>query len=390
MKNKERDQLYCGVREDVIKNAHPILDQEVLGHLTTFIQDRYEIHLKKDVLEKPSPWTDNPIFQTVKFTNVRREHDRQSKNFIRLIASQPVDWFDKFWNTVMFRMFNMSTIWESTESKPFKISKLSEKSTQDYLRKIFGELEEKGIPIFTNAFNTGGLKQCLAIPDSESDTVGDQKKHGGLKVKLLDGTFVDYRESRERLLSGELLSDDFEPSMPMRIIRYIANAANNLLPTLHQDVFNAKTQKEACDLLTKIRGFGRFLSYQVFVDLTYCEEFPFSENEFTVSGPGCDDGLDKLFVDRDGMSYAECLFWLRDNQSTIFSIIDFQKLMWDLPEEDRCLNVMSLENLHCELQKYLRGVQSLKDGKKPRGKVGVDKLVNPPSDSPQAKTKKLF
>lgn len=390
MKNKIMDQPYCGVRGEFIKTATPTLDPVVLGYMKEFIQDRYDIHIKKDVQGLPAPWTTNPIFLDVKFTNVRREHDRQTKEYMDIIGSAQIPWFDKFWNSIMFRMFNISTIWrECNGGKPFNISSLPRPDVQAELREKITTLMAMGKPVFTNAFNTGGLKQSLALPDYDVDTCMDQRR-GTLQVTLEDGSKADYKTNREKLLSGEMKAKEFEAFMPMRIIRYVAHASNKLMPNLHQEVKGADHQQEAYLRMMGIRGFSRFLAYQSFVDLTYCEEFEFSENEFTVSGPGCDAGIDKLFLDRAGMSPAECVFWLRDNQH-IFDI-DFNSLMWDLDEADRTMNVMSLENCFCELSKYVRCKEAIASGKKPRGKVSTAKLV---SSEPQTfvkipNTKKLF
>jgi hypothetical protein len=132
--------------------------------------------------------------------------------------------------------------------------------------------------------------------------------------------------------------------------------------------------KELFDLLTSIPWMGKFLVYQWFVDFTYCPDYWFSENEYTVSGPGCTKGIDLLFEDRDGMTHEECLFWMRDNQWDMFQNFGYdpQNLFDDLPEHDRFINIMSFENLMCELQKYMKGVAAIKEGKKPRGKASYN------------------
>lgn len=386
MINKSFDLLYDGVNPQKIAVAEPVLDQRVLALLKEFVRDRYEIHLKKDVEGLPAPWTSNPILQQVKFTNVRREHDRQSQNYIKLIASRDISWFGKFWNTVMFRMFNISSLWEHIYPDVVSIHTLP--SELDMYYKKLKEIEYLGKPLFTNAFNTGGLKQSLALPEYDHDTCRAQRR-GEMIIKAEDGSDINYKLERERLLNGELKSPDFEPYMPMRIIRYVAKASSELLPNLHEEILKCRSQAAAYEMLLKIRGFSRFLAYQVFVDLTYCPEFPFSENEFTVSGPGCDAGINLLFTDKGGMTPAECLFWLRDNADEVFGKGFFYDLFSDLPEHDRCINVMSLENLHCELSKYVRCHEQLAAGKKPRGKVSTDKLVSR-KDSPAAGTKKLW
>lgn len=374
MKHKLKDQLYCGVDADKISKSVPTLNLEILKYLAEFIVDRYNIHLMKDVMKTPAPWTDNEIFKQVKFTNVRREHDRQSLFLINNIAYYDTDWKTKFWNIVMFRMFNISTAWEELSGgTPFNLDNLTSKQYRDLFRADLKLIESKGLKLFTNAFNTGGLKQSLALPDFDMDT-RKQQRRGEIILKDVNGNDVNYKLQREKLLNGEIVCEDFEPYMPMRIIRYIGKASSELFPDLHEEVMNAETQKDAYELLLKIRGFSRFLAYQVFVDLTYCPEFPFSENEFTISGPGCDAGLNLLFEDRGGMNYEECLFWLRDNQQILN--INFDKLFSDLEPHDRCLNVMCLENCFCEISKYVRCKQALKEGKKPRGKVSTAKLVS--------------
>lgn len=384
MINKSFDILYDGVNQQKIASAKPVLDQRVLALLKEFVRDRYEIHLKKDVEGLSAPWTTNPILQQVKFTNVRREHDRQSQNYIKLIASRDISWFGKFWNTVMFRMFNISSLWEHIYPDVVSIRTLP--SELDMYYKKLKEIEYLGKPLFTNAFNTGGLKQSLALPEYDHDTRRAQLR-GEMTIKAEDGSDINYKLERERLLNGELKSPDFEPYMPMRIIRYIAKASSELLPNLHEEILKCRSQTAAYEMLLKIRGFSRFLAYQVFVDLTYCPEFPFSENEFTVSGPGCDGGINLLFSDKGGMTPAECLFWLRDNADEVFGKGFFYDLFSDLPEHDRCINVMSLENIACELQKYVRCVDSVQEGKKPRGKVSTDRLQTPPT---KQATKRLW
>jgi hypothetical protein len=118
-------------------------------------------------------------------------------------------------------------------------------------------------------------------------------------------------------------------------------------------VKEAESQFEVYSALRKFQGFGEFLAYQIFVDFSYVKDFPFSENEFTVAGPGCKKGLELIFDDFDGLNYEEALFWLRDNEETVFGE-KFGELFSDLEKFDRCLNVMCLENCMCEISKYIR------------------------------------
>ena len=318
MRTKPADQPFCGVRKKVIQNANPSVNEENLLHLYNFIKRRYSIHLKKDVMHKPAPWTKDPVLQEFRFTNIRREHDRESKWLIQHISENPdLAYDDKLLNSILFRLFNKH---ETSEliGMPIHFSKYKNWDPEKYRHLFEDALEDDPHRVFfTGAFNTGGLK---------------------------------------RALKWYLPEDTPNNSMEMRVMYFVKYLLGS---SMLEDIKNAKTQKDVFKTLSSCMGIGSFLGYQMFVDMTYIEEFPFSENEFTIAGPGCRWGLDYLFDDKDGMSYEECIFWVRDNLERLFHEVlgkewDCQKVFADLPEEDRCFNVMSLENCFCELSKYIR------------------------------------
>lgn len=318
MKIKSNDILYCGVDKMRIRKAKPVLDERALLHLYNFIKRRYSIHLKKDVLKKDPPWTNDPVLRDFRFTNIRREHDKESKWVIEHIANNPeLSYEDKLLNVILFRLYNKHETAELI-SMPFKFSQIPDWNPEWY-RSLFEAalVEDPKRVFFTAAFHTVGMKNTL-------------KKVTG------------------------------EDYAPMRILKFIKILINE---GLVDDIKACVNQQEVYQTLTDYNGIGRFLAYQFYVDMTYIAEFPFSENEFTVAGPGCVMGLNYLFENRDGMTYEECLFWLRDNLDRLFveelgKDWDAKRVFWDLPEEDRCFNVMSLENCFCELSKYIRA----KDG----------------------------
>ena len=330
MKNKPADVPYCGVRKNYLSMAMPKLNERNLKYLYDFITRRYAIHLRKDVLKKDPPWTKDSVLREFRFTNVRREHDRETKWVIEHITSNPeLSYGDKLLNIVLFRLYNKHETAELI-GMPFKVHNNPRWNPEKYRAKFESALEEDPKRVFfTAAFHTVGMKLTL------------QKVTG----------------------------EDFAP---MRILKFIKILADdNFVGKLRA----CKDQQEVFKVITGYNGVGGFLGYQFFVDMTYIEEFPFSENEFTVAGPGCIMGLNYLFEDRDGMTYEECLFWLRDNLDKLFREVlgkdwNPKEVFWDLPEEDRRFNVMSLENCFCELSKYIRA----KDGTgRPRKKYKPNK-----------------
>ena len=310
MENKSQDISYCGVSREKIKSAKPRLNKENLRHLYDWIVERYNIHLKKDVEQLSKPWTDNPILRNYKFCNVRREMDRESRWLIKNISkSKDLTYENKLLNSILFRLINKSQTIEIFGLLDFENLNL------EWITKKLVEYTKKnnGYVYFSNAFFTSG-------PKVQANKLFQEKENIVLKIIKL----VDYY-NKKGILSK---------------------------------IKNAKSQKEIYESLLEFKGLGKFLAYQIFVDFTYIEEFPFSENEFVVSGPGCEKGLKLIFEDFDGLNYEEALFWLRDNQNKIFKEFGYDPeiLFKDLPEYDRFLNVMSLENCMCETSKYIRAL----------------------------------
>lgn len=307
MKNKTLDEFYCGVDEEKIKNAHPILNKEVKGFLYTWLSERYKIHLKKDVQKLPKPWTEFIPLRDYKFTNVRREHDRETKWLIKhIVKNDEVSYDNKLLNVALFRLYNKHVTSELFGDW-IDFFNLSEEYLEE-LEQIF-EKQVKNESLFTNAFFVSGIIRSLKI------------------------FFKHYALTNP--------------------IRLIWKERDNFL----EAVKNAKNQKEVFEaIVSNLFGVGEFLGYQIFVDMTYIDEFPFSENEFVVAGPGCIAGINLLFDDKDGLNYDECIFWLRDNQKEIFKEFGYdpKKLFSDLPEWDRKINLMSQENQLCELSKFTK------------------------------------
>lgn len=303
MRNKPADILYGGLDANKIKNAQPKFNEPHKDLFVQFVVDRYLVHLNKDFYKQPKPWTNNPILQNYKFTNVRREHDKTTIHLLNLLEEhKDASYGNKIMNIILYRLFNKietNQLMGWVDFKHYDDQELRGKLSQ----------VKPGFVYFTNAFYTTGMRQGFrrCYPD-----------------------------------------EGFEPIVIVRV-------CNDRKKEIVSAIKKAKTPMDVIDALKLFDGIGNFLSYQMFVDLTYLPEFPWSENEFVVSGPGCIMGLDMLFDDRGGLSHDELLFWLRDNCPITKE--KCMELMVDLPEWDRCMNLMSLENCMCELSKYIRAVE---------------------------------
>lgn len=347
MRTKKADVPYCGVRKEVVDSAEPILNWENVYHFKKFVVDRYRIHKRKDLKGLPAPWTDNPVLREFKFTNVRREHDRQTRYLIKnIIKNDELTLEDKIINCFMFRCWNN---WSTLDSFgfPYSAETLYSSDLKEFVRPIYKRLQaaDPGRLWWSNAYNQGGTKYAWKFPDGDG--------FGRAKSEAEGSRYTDY-----------------EPDIPLRPFHVGVWLGKN---DIVNKLLNAHDQKECFEIIKSIKGFADFLAYQVFVDLTYIPEFPFSENEFTVAGPGCKRGLDLIFKDKDGMTYEECIFWLRDHinakdHECLFDASELTEynyghpiyapvqLFHDLPKCDRIMNVMSIENCMCELSKYVKAV----------------------------------
>lgn len=307
MKNKVNDIPYLCCNEELIKDSTPNIDMDMLKHYYNYVTERYEIFKKR---EKgfPPPWTNDPILKEYKFTNVRREHDRTTKWLIDNISkSEKLSDGDMFWRTMIFRLYNKIETAELIELGDYNSNFWN--NIEDYANR----LDKQETDVYTRAYKTVSIKY----------------RH---KYKYPNH---DYRSSMLLFISDKAKDNNY--SIPDGIM----DNANKLFK-----------------YFISYSGIGYFLGYQLFVDMTYLPESvcPISENEFVVAGPGCKAGIDRLFIDRDCMSYEESLFWIRDNFNSMMRNINpnyDQKLMLDnLPEYDRHMNVMSIENTFCEFSKY--------------------------------------
>ncbi len=120
-----------------------------------WVKEREAIRVKKEA-GAPKPWTDDPIFQAYKFTNVRREDDTVSKwiteNWIKPNDPHPNMWFAM----IVARLFNWPPTLEEICFPQITFPELKEK----WRRNLKGLRDDQGAKIFTGAYlvSTNGVK----------------------------------------------------------------------------------------------------------------------------------------------------------------------------------------------------------------------------------------
>jgi len=110
--------------------------------LLYWIRERYEVLLKKKNMA-PKPWSEDPVFQTTYFCNVRREDDKVTK-WIREYYSPHVD-HDMFeYNVLLARFLNRPESLQYVGFQPFH-------DPTDLLAKL-EKLAEEGKTVWGNAY----------------------------------------------------------------------------------------------------------------------------------------------------------------------------------------------------------------------------------------------
>lgn len=297
--------------------------------------ERANIYYKKEILKEPKPWTDYPILQKYKFTNVHRRTDRESKFLIETVCeNNTLSLDEKILNCALFRFLNCKTACLYLQGEvawPVKFDSLS--LDGDYWSKCF-ELE--------NAYASSG-------------DVGPMQSNAYF-LSLVRKVAYAFNES----LRG---------SNTCMVYYILANA---------ETILTASTlePKQAIEKLKTIKGFGEFFAYQIWEDWTYIPEYPYHDNDYVNCGPGAIEGIDWLIDNCEvvpseegkptvrynlaGWSqedYNEWLIWFTENIEQIMAEhgleFDPAKILHYMPDpRDRTWSLGTSQNSMCESNKH--------------------------------------
>jgi len=262
-----------------------------------FAAERQQIFLKRLQGAKP-PYTNDKILQTYKFCNVFRATDRVSQFLIRdVIYSGKDSAKDQLFRILLFRLLNRNQSWLDLEETVGRVSTLD--FSFDRYDRALHALREKG-PIYGNAFILCANK-----------VFGHAEKHRN-HLALLEHIFIR-TEIWKELVAADSLQELFERLRSLPLL-------------------------------------GDFMAYQMAIDLNYSELFCFSENDFTVAGPGAKRGIAKCFTDVGSLTSADVIQWMVEHQQVEFARLglDFGGLF------GRPLHAIDCQGLFCETDKYCR------------------------------------
>ncbi len=288
--------------DSIFPHAHlfPAKTTVVFDTYWRFAVKRQNIFLEK-LIDKPKPWTKDPILSSYKFTNAYRASDRTSQYLIRNVIYRedlPSDPEEVFFRIMLFKLFNKIETWQLMEKELGSIT-FGTYNFDEY-DKVLSNALERGQRIYSAAY----------IMPSAVKTFGYSRKHRN-HFSLL-----------ERMMFDEL---------PKKLVD---------APNMHVGF----------DLLREYPSIGNFLAYQFITDINYSEITDFSEMSFVVPGPGALDGIRKCFTDLGGLTEPEIIKLMADIQISEFKRLglDFKTLF------GRNLQLIDCQNLFCEVDKYSR------------------------------------
>lgn len=293
----------------------PTPRQEVYDIYWRFAAERHAI-FERRLRGEGRPWTSDPILLKFKFCNTFRAVDRVSQWGIENVCYRgrtkghgynPVS-DDSMWRTsdedlllgiVLYRLFNRSETFGGLNSIPTN-------------------------PVCVDSLKNGGLLRGL-----EEVRKRDNKLYGNAFILCANNAYGVPSKHENHV---ELLKDMF--------------VKNNLTG----DIVDSESLEEVYNILHGYPLIGDFMAYQIAIDINYSELVNFSENDFTMPGPGALRGLKKVFHDLGDFTPQETILWMVERQDQEFERLglEFNGLF------GRPIHAIDAQGLFCETDKYCR------------------------------------
>jgi len=272
--------------------------QETYDTYWVFAARRQEAFFNR-LKNRPQPWTSDPIIEEYKFCNTYRASDRVSQFLIRNVIYQGSQNEEEVvFRTLLFKIFNKIETWQFLEDRLGSIT-------------VGGFSFERYCSILQEAMDAGNAIYTSAYMSCASKAFGYDRKHHN-HLKLIEKMVVDDRIAA-KILRTRSLEEVYKSLLAYPLI-------------------------------------GKFMAYQLAIDLNYSEVIDFDENDFTVAGPGAERGIRKCFVDTGGRSHTDIIRWMESRQE-----IEFERLGIQFPSLwERRLHLIDCQGLFCETDKYSR------------------------------------
>lgn len=311
--------------------------REVFDTYWYFAYERLEMMYQR--IEGKSILTDDEILSRYKFCNTFRICDRVTQYLVREVQ-YPLETAKPFSLT--------RTLLEGLAPSPRRLAGEERHSVNDKSPALSGEFSNEDLVLRTILF------RLFSWPDTWEEI---EQFSGGLNAKTFnfDGLtrVLDARFKRggKVYTSAFILSGNdafFEGRKHRNHLRLVEKMVFN--DGLAAKIQFAKSLSEVYELLIAYPMIGRFLAYQIAVDLNYSTLINFEESSFVMAGPGAARGIGKCFVSIGNNSLEEVIMYMVENQEEHFArlCLPFGGLY------GRKLQAIDCQGLFCETDKYSR------------------------------------
>lgn len=270
------------------------------GGLLYFVHTRESIRLKREQGE-PGPWTDDPVLQKYKFTNIRRRDDRVTKWIVEHVTTPHNADSDLWFTLLICRLIN----WPPT------------------LRVL---LDRGVLPASPVTFDAERFVAAV-----ESCKAGDAKVFSG--AYMVYPTKMDPGGVKSAAIAKYMLGD---------AVKHQAAIGASLWDTPEASV------EGFVEALSQCYGISTFMAGQVAADLTYTpQHLGGAVDLYTYApiGPGSSRGLNYLLERKPNAGWSQGAF----NQA----LLDIrEQIVEHLRIDDMTLH--DVQNVMCEFSKYCR------------------------------------
>lgn len=278
----------------------PVERAQVYDAYWWFAAERQQI-LHRRLAGEAGPWTEDRILSRFRFCNAYRAADRVSQYLISEViygsGAAALGAEDTFARIILFRLFSKEATWEALEAASGGVRVATVASER--LALALDVLREH------QAIYTAAFILCA------HDAYGHASKH------------------RNHL---ELVCRMFRPR------------------SLGRALARSRSLKDVYEALIDWPMIGPFMGYQLAIDLNYSAHLDFSEDEFTMPGPGAVRGLRKVFADPAGHTPQQLIMRMVDRQEEEFA----RRGLEFLTLSGRRLHAIDCQGLFCEVDKYSR------------------------------------
>lgn len=310
-----------------------------------WIAERMNIWYKRTVLRQSEPWTNDPILQENKFTNVFRDLDRGTVIYIKEILKKLDEPCDDLYtriqevilNTQIYRLFLKYETWKQIGFLHLNTYNEQWEQAKANLRRM----KQDGETIWHSAYFVNDLKQANPDPTTNNDKVENA-------ICLCEQFYRHLQDTTEFVLEHDM--------------------------------------KSCLENLTHFPAIGEFTVYEWLCDwgmaYKHVQNYfvPWTDDSYVNIGPGNKMGLNFIFEDKGNLDYLQLNIYLRASWRHYMQRYGYyNQFIKQLPAwAKQDINLRVIEHDTCEVQKYLNvyyGTGKCKSKFKNESKDNLDYLL---------------